>query len=159
MGSSWTRDWTHVPCIGRQILNYETHQERPLIYLCISSLSCNVLHLVAQSCLTLSNPMDCSSPGCFLSLRFSRQAYWSGCHALLQGALPNPEIESRSPSLQVDSLLFEPSRKPRNTGAGSLSLLQGIFPIQKAYQGLLYCRKILYQLSYQGSPCPSILQT
>ena len=32
-----------------------------------------------------------------------------------------------------------------------LSLLQGIFPTQKSNQGLLHCRQILYQLSYQGS--------
>ena len=34
---------------------------------------------------------------------------------------------------------------------GSLSLLQGIFPTQELNQGLLHCRRILYQLSYQGS--------
>ena len=38
-----------------------------------------------------------------------------------------------------------------NTGVGSLSLLQGIFPTQKPNLGLLRCREILYQLSYQGS--------
>ena len=36
-------------------------------------------------------------------------------------------------------------------GMGSLSLLQGVFPTQGSNQGLLYCRRILYQLSYQGS--------
>ena len=35
------------------------------------------------------------------------------------------------------------------TGVGSLSLLQGIFPIQELNQSLLHCRWILYQLSYQ----------
>ena len=30
--------------------------------------------------------------------------------------------------------------------------LQGIFPTQESNQGLLHCRQILYQLSYQGSP-------
>ena len=40
----------------------------------------------------------------------------------------------------------------QNIGVGSLSLLQGIFPTQGANPGLLYCRQILYQLSYQGSP-------
>ena len=35
---------------------------------------------------------------------------------------------------------------------GSLSLLQGIFPIQESNRGLLHCRQILYQLSYEGSP-------
>ena len=33
-----------------------------------------------------------------------------------------------SPTLQVDSLLAEPPGKPKNTGVGSLSLLQRIFP-------------------------------
>ena len=40
----------------------------------------------------------------------------------------------------------------QNTGVGSLSLLQGIFPTQELNQDLLHCRWILYQLSYQGSP-------
>ena len=40
----------------------------------------------------------------------------------------------------------------QNTGVGSLSLLQWIFPTQESNQGLLYCRQILYQLSYLGSP-------
>ena len=31
MGSSWTRDQTHVPCIGRWILNYKTTREAPKI--------------------------------------------------------------------------------------------------------------------------------
>ena len=39
---------------------------------------------------------------------------------------------------------------------GSLSLLQGIFLTQESNQGLLHCRQILYQLSYQGSPTWSI---
>ena len=37
------------------------------------------------------------------------------------------------------------------TGVGSHSLLQGIFPTQESNQGLLRCRQILYLLSYQGS--------
>ena len=39
-----------------------------------------------------------------------------------------------------------------NTGVGSVSLLQGIFLTQESNRGLLYCRQILYQLSYQRSP-------
>ena len=39
----------------------------------------------------------------------------------------------------------------QNTGVGSLSLLQGIFPTQGLNPGLLYCRQILYQLSHKGS--------
>jgi len=39
-----------------------------------------------------------------------------------------------------------------NTGVGSLSLLQGIFPTHGLNPGLLHCRQILYQLSHQESP-------
>ena len=40
----------------------------------------------------------------------------------------------------------------QNTGVGSLSLLQGIFPTQGSNPGLPRCRRILYQLSHKGSP-------
>ena len=35
---------------------------------------------------------------------------------------------------------------------GCHALLQGIFLTQELNQGLLHCRQIAYQLSYQGSP-------
>ena len=47
------------------------------------------------------------------------------------GDLPNPGIEPRSPAMQVDSLPTEPQGNPRNTGVGSLTLLQRIFPTQE----------------------------
>ena len=40
----------------------------------------------------------------------------------------------------------------QNTGVGSLSLLQGIFPVQGLNPGFLHCRPILYQLSHKRSP-------
>ena len=56
--------------------------------------------------------------------------------------------------------LYSPWNSPgQNTGVGSLSLLQGIFPTQESNQGLLHCRWMLYQLSYQGSPVLIILGT
>ena len=64
----------------------------------------------------------------------------------------NPEIEPRSTALQVNSLPAEPQGKPKNTGVGSLSFLQRIFPMQELNQGLQHCKQILYQLNYQGSP-------
>ena len=65
--------------------------------------------------------------------------------------------ESESRSVTSNSLrpqeLYSPWNSPgQNTGVGSHSLLQGNFPIQESNQGLLPCRQILYQLSYQGSP-------
>ncbi|KAB0381254.1 hypothetical protein FD755_009038 [Muntiacus reevesi] len=47
------------------------------------------------------------------------------------GDLSNPGSEPRSPALQVDSLPAEPPGKPKNTGVGSVSLLQGIFLTQE----------------------------
>ena len=85
---------------------------------------------------------------------FSRQEYWRGLPCPPPGDLSYPGIESRSLALQADSLLSEPLGKPKNTGVGSLFLLQGIF--QDLNQGLLHCRQILYQLSYQGRPPISI---
>ena len=81
-----------------------------------------------------------------------RQEYRSGLPCPPPGDLPNPGIEPRSPTLQVDSLLSDSPGKHKNSGVGSLSLLQGIFPNQESNLDLLHCRQILNQLSYQGSP-------
>ena len=70
---------------------------------------------------------------------------------------PNPGIQPRSATLQVDSLPTEPQGKPKNTGVGSLSLLQWIFLPQESNPGLLQCRWILYQLSYHGSSHKQVL--
>ena len=106
--------------------------------------------ILAQSCPTLGDPMDYSSPG-------------SSVHGILQArilqwaAMPSskgssqPRNRTRSPALQADSLPSEPPGKPKNTGVGSLSLLQGIFLSQELNWGLLHCRQILYQLSCQGN--------
>ena len=63
-----------------------------------------------------------------------------------------PRDQTQISSLQVDFLPSEPPGKPKNTGVGSLFFLQEIFPTQESKQGLLLCRQVLYQLSYQGSP-------
>ena len=49
--------------------------------------------------------------------------------------------------------LLSPWNSPgQNTGMGSLSLLQGIFPTQGSNRGLPHCRQILHQLSLLGTP-------
>ena len=49
--------------------------------------------------------------------------------------------------------LYSPWNSPgQNTGEGSCSLLQAIFPTQGLNTCLSHCRQILYQLSQQGSP-------
>ena len=69
------------------------------------------LCLVAQSCLTLWDPKNCSPPG--------------------------SSVHEDSPG--------------QNTGISCHALLQGIFPTQGLNSGLPHCRRILYQLSHQGS--------
>ena len=99
-GYSQPRNWTHVsssPALAGGFFISSTTWEATFLRVKVK---------VAQSCLTLCNPMDYSpwnSPG-------------------------------------------------QNTGVGSLSLLQEIFPTQGSNPGLLHCRRILYQLSHEGSP-------
>ena len=53
-----------------------------------------------------------------------RQEYWNGETFHSPGDLLGPGIESGSPALQADSLLFEPSRKPiLSTKTPQISLL------------------------------------
>ena len=93
-----------------------------------------------------------ATPWTIQSMEFSRSEHSSGWSVLSPGDLPIPRIEPRSPALQADSLPAEPKRKPKNTAVSTLSLLQQIFQTQESNMGLLHCRWILYQLSYQGSP-------
>ena len=68
--------------------------------------------LVAQSCPTLTDPMDYRMPGSSVHGIFqARILEWAGRHSLSPEDFPSPGIEPR----------------------------------------LLYCRQILYHLSYQGS--------
>ena len=57
-----------------------------------------------------------------------------------------------TPGLQLARLLYPWNSPGKNTGVGSHSLVQGIFPSQGSNLGLLQSRQILYHLSHQGSP-------
>jgi len=50
-----------------------------------------------------------------LSMRFSRQEYWSGKPFPPPGDLPNPGIQLGSSALQADSLPLVPPGKPLST--------------------------------------------
>ena len=110
---------------------------------------CVLSHSVASNTL---QPHGLQPARLFCLQGFSRQDYQSELPCPPPGDLPNPGIRPKSPALQADSLLSEPPGKSENTGVGSLFLLQGIFPTQETNGGLLHCRCILFQLSYQGSP-------
>ena len=101
-----------------------------------------------------------------LFMGFPRQEYWSGFLFSSQGDLPEPGIEPVAsaawPALQADSLPSEPPRilvaqevatnfrKHKNTGVGSLSILQGIFLTQESNGDLLHCRQILLPAELPG---------
>ena len=70
--------------------------------------------LVAQPCLILCNPIDCSIPQASLVMEFARQEYWSGVPFPSPGDLPNAGIKPGSLALQSDSLLSEPPGKPQS---------------------------------------------
>ena len=75
-----------------------------------------------------------------LAWKFVITQNWSESHAVM------------SNSLRLDGLCSPWNSPDQNTGVGSPSLLQGIFPAQGLSPGLPHCRRILYQLSHQGSP-------
>ena len=79
---------------------------------------------------------------------FSRPEFWSGEPFPPPGDLPDPGIELR----QILYQLSQQGSPGKNTGVSSLSLLQQIFLIQESNRGLLHWGRILFQLSYQGSP-------
>ena len=150
---------------------------------------------VAQSFLTLCNPMDCSLPGSFdhgisqarvpewVAISFCKKdpcktfkhfllhlEIFFGILYLISLKIPHlivtrnllwhgQNIESEVKIVQSCPTLCNPmdynspwNSPGQNTAVGSCYLLQGIFPTQGSNPGLLHCRKIPYQLSYQGSP-------
>ena len=72
-----------------------------------------LLCLVAQSCLTLCNSMDCSPRGSSaMGILQARILEWAAMPSL-PGDLPNSGIEPRFPTLQADSLLSKKPWKPK----------------------------------------------
>ena len=135
--------WSGLPCPppGQLLLT-------ELIFVTVSykALVIKVMKVKSLSCFQLF-----ATPRTLQPMEFSKPEYWSGSPFPSPGDLPNPGIEPRTPTLQADSLPAEPPGKPKNTVVGNLSLLQQIFLTQELNRGLLHCRRILYQLSYQGS--------
>ena len=98
---------------------------------------------ITQSCPTVYNPMD------YTVHEFSRPVEWVDFPSSRGSSQPR-DWTMVSHIASGFFLLVEPPGKPQNTGVGSLSLLQRIFPTQESNWSVLHCRQILYQLSYQG---------
>ena len=68
--------------------------------------------LVAQSCLTFCDPMDCSLPGSSV-LGILQEGIPEWVAIPFPRDIPNPGIKPRSPALQADSLPSEPPGSPK----------------------------------------------
>jgi len=78
----------------------------------------------------------------------SRVSVWQNGHYVFM-RVRQKKTEVKVKVTQSCLTLCDPGQ---NTGVGSLSLLQGIFPTQKSNRGLPHCRWVLYQVSHQESP-------
>ena len=107
---------------------------------------------VAQSCPTLSDPMDCSPPGSSVCGIFQARVLEWGAIAfsslIMQLCLNlcNP-MDCSIPGSSVYG-----DYPGKNTRVGCHALLQGIFPTQGSNPGLPHWRQIIHSLSHQGSP-------
>ena len=88
-----------------------------------------------------------------------RGAWWAAVHGVtesqtwLNTQAHSARLTWKWKSLSGVQLFATPWDFPdQNTGVGSHSLLQGIFPTRGSNPGLPHCRRVLYQLSHKGSP-------
>ena len=118
--------WEHTVVVRAMKVGYQDEQDTRILKKFIICLGTDVhlgitegtsqpqsfgfVCLVAQSHLTLCNPMDCSRLGSSVH-GFSRKEYLSGLPFPSPGDLPDPGIEPGPPALQVDSLSSEPPGK------------------------------------------------
>ena len=102
--------------------------------------------LVAQSCPSLWDPMDCSPPDSSVHGIFI-QEYWSELPFPSPGDLPDPGIKPRSPALQADSerLLLNHTKTPGFLAPRGEEFNPG--PETRLYRSELLCNKVL--LKYQ----------
>ena len=105
---------------------------RSTLHACVPSAPVKPGVKGTQSCPTLCDPKDYTAHGILQGRVLELVAF------PFSGDLPNPGIELRSPALRADSLPAEPQGKLKNTGVGSLSLLQQILLTQEWNPGLLH---------------------
>ena len=78
-------------------------------------------------------------------------SWWRAATCEEENSCESESLSVVSNSLQPHGLYNSWNSPGQNTGVGSCSLLQGIFPTQVSNPGLPHCRQILYQPSHQVS--------
>ena len=88
LSNSWRWWWTGRPGMLRGVTESDTTEWDGLNWMRLLTIrgSCHCCCLVAKSCPTLCDPMDCSPPGSSVPGKNTGM----GCHLLLQGLLHQP---------------------------------------------------------------------
>ena len=105
----------------------------------------------SESCSVVSNPLrphGLQACQVSLSMEFSRQEYWSGWLFPSPEDLPNPGIEPRSTTLQVDSFLSS------HQGSRVWILKTKITPFRLSENDLVLFLSPLTWISFPGVSCP-----
>ena len=111
---------------------------------------CCAVCLVIQSCPTLWDATDCSLPGSSVQgILQARILEWVSIPSSRE--CPQPRDRTQVSHSEGRFFTIWTTREAKNTGVGSLALLQGIFLTQESNWGLLNRRWILYQVSHPGS--------
>ena len=149
----WVSEYAHTPHYSMYqcwVLSYVRILFLLLLHLPVDGhLGC--FHVLAVSNKTAMNINICiyediiSTSLGYLSLNGITRSHKSGSHSVVSISLiPH--------GLEPARLLCPWASPGKNTGVGSRSLLQQIFPIPESNWGLLHCRQIIYQLSHHRSP-------
>ena len=113
----------------------------------------NSQNKTTQSCPTLCNSMDYRVHG-ILQVRIQE---WVAI-PFSRGS-SQPRDRTQISHIAGEFFTSWAIREAQEHRVGILSLFQQIFPTHKSNRGLLHCRQILYQLSYQGSQSSLLLIT
>ena len=118
------------------------------VCVCVHAPVCSI----TQLCLTLCDPMDCSTPGSSAhGISQARILEWVAI--FFSGDLPGPGIVPASPALASSFFTIEPPRKP-NVGSlpNKLALFEQRAILQKREQERAVSSQCLWQL-WAGCPC------
>ena len=124
----------------------------PFSHLCACSVRLHLCCcLVAESFLTLCEPLDCVAHQAPLSVGFPRQEYWSGLPFPSPGDLPNPGIELGFPVWPADSLPTEPCVSTPALQTGRMNFFWGNlhfskFQLQKQLQPICTDRHLVWRI-------------
>ena len=107
-------------------------------FICVYHILCSV----AQSRLTLCDPMDCTWPGSSVHEDSPDKNTGVGCHALLQGIFPTQGMNPDLPHCRRILYCLSYQRSPRILGWVAHSFFRGSSWSKNWTRGLLHCRRL-----------------